>query len=146
MRVRILISRVGKATRGYDPSQDIVWLRSEIVRWIQGNLMTKWYLYSSTTYNVLVPHPHTLTYHQGFHKTAPHSRKSHRCRNSTKPILRLWFHHSSSPANARQNGPQRTPSRLERRNRGEGNPAQPTPATNYIIQLTLSTKGSRNLH
>ncbi|KAF3010007.1 hypothetical protein E8E13_011403 [Curvularia kusanoi] len=32
----------GKATRGYDPSQDIVWLRSEIVRWIQGNLMEKW--------------------------------------------------------------------------------------------------------
>ncbi|KAI9742277.1 MAG: hypothetical protein M1818_004177 [Claussenomyces sp. TS43310] len=32
----------GKATRGYDPSQDIVWLRSEIVRWIQGNLMVKW--------------------------------------------------------------------------------------------------------
>jgi ribosome-binding ATPase YchF (GTP1/OBG family) len=32
----------GKATRGYDPSQDIVWLRSEIVAWIQGNLMAKW--------------------------------------------------------------------------------------------------------
>ncbi|KAF2470049.1 P-loop containing nucleoside triphosphate hydrolase protein [Lindgomyces ingoldianus] len=32
----------GKTTRGYDPSQDIVWLRSEIVRWIQGNLMEKW--------------------------------------------------------------------------------------------------------
>ncbi|KAI9845357.1 MAG: hypothetical protein M1838_001781 [Thelocarpon superellum] len=32
----------GKATRGYDPSQDIVWLRSEIVQWIQGNLMEKW--------------------------------------------------------------------------------------------------------
>ncbi|KAL2220743.1 GTP-binding protein [Thermoascus aurantiacus ATCC 26904] len=32
----------GKATRGYDPSQDIVWLRSEIVRWVQGNLMEKW--------------------------------------------------------------------------------------------------------
>ncbi|MCJ1486155.1 hypothetical protein MMC06_006331, partial [Schaereria dolodes] len=32
----------GKATRGYDPSQDIVWLRSEIVSWIQGNLMEKW--------------------------------------------------------------------------------------------------------
>ncbi|KAI9786694.1 MAG: hypothetical protein M1816_007835 [Peltula sp. TS41687] len=32
----------GKATRGYDPSQDIVWLRSEIVRWIQGNVMEKW--------------------------------------------------------------------------------------------------------
>lgn len=32
----------GKATRGYDPSQDIVWLRGEIVRWIQGNLMEKW--------------------------------------------------------------------------------------------------------
>ncbi|KAF2838406.1 GTP-binding protein [Patellaria atrata CBS 101060] len=32
----------GKATRGYDPSEDIVWLRSEIVRWIQGNLMEKW--------------------------------------------------------------------------------------------------------
>lgn len=32
----------GKATRGYDPSQDIIWLRSEIVQWIQGNLMQKW--------------------------------------------------------------------------------------------------------
>ncbi|CAD0089008.1 unnamed protein product [Aureobasidium mustum] len=32
----------GKATRGYDPSVDIEWLRSEIVRWIQGNLMEKW--------------------------------------------------------------------------------------------------------
>lgn len=32
----------GKATRGYDPSQDIAWLRDEIVRWIQGNLMEKW--------------------------------------------------------------------------------------------------------
>lgn len=34
----------GKATRGYDPSVDIEWLRSEIVRWILGNLMQKWYL------------------------------------------------------------------------------------------------------
>ncbi|KAF2462141.1 P-loop containing nucleoside triphosphate hydrolase protein [Lineolata rhizophorae] len=32
----------GKATRGYDPSQDIVWLRTEIVQWILGNLMDKW--------------------------------------------------------------------------------------------------------
>jgi ribosome-binding ATPase YchF (GTP1/OBG family) len=32
----------GKETRGYDPSQDIVWLRSEIVQWIRGNLMQKW--------------------------------------------------------------------------------------------------------
>ncbi|KAI9764239.1 MAG: hypothetical protein M1840_008629 [Geoglossum simile] len=32
----------GKATRGYDPSQDIEWLRGEIRRWIQGNLMDKW--------------------------------------------------------------------------------------------------------
>ena len=32
----------GKATRGYDPSQDIAWLRSEIVNWILGNLMQKW--------------------------------------------------------------------------------------------------------
>ncbi|KJX97078.1 GTP-binding protein [Zymoseptoria brevis] len=32
----------GKATRGYDPSQDIVWLRSEIVSWVLGNLMQKW--------------------------------------------------------------------------------------------------------
>ncbi|KAI9845154.1 MAG: hypothetical protein M1837_005039 [Sclerophora amabilis] len=31
----------GKVTRGYDPSQDIVWLRSEIVQWIQGNLIQK---------------------------------------------------------------------------------------------------------
>ncbi|KAF7195581.1 putative GTP-binding protein [Pseudocercospora fuligena] len=32
----------GKATRGYDPSQDIAWLRSEIVNWVLGNLMQKW--------------------------------------------------------------------------------------------------------
>lgn len=32
----------GKVTRGYDPSVDIVWLRSEIVQWVLGNLMTKW--------------------------------------------------------------------------------------------------------
>ncbi|KAL4795391.1 P-loop containing nucleoside triphosphate hydrolase protein [Aspergillus venezuelensis] len=32
----------GKATRGYDPSQDIEWLYSEIVRWVLGNLMQKW--------------------------------------------------------------------------------------------------------
>jgi ribosome-binding ATPase YchF (GTP1/OBG family) len=32
----------GKATRGYDPSHDIVWLRSEIVNWVLGNLMQKW--------------------------------------------------------------------------------------------------------
>lgn len=32
----------GKATRGYDPSQDIMWLRSEIVSWVLGNLMQKW--------------------------------------------------------------------------------------------------------
>ncbi|KAJ5771376.1 uncharacterized protein N7511_003427 [Penicillium nucicola] len=32
----------GKATRGYDPSVDIEWLRSEVVRWVQGNLMEKW--------------------------------------------------------------------------------------------------------
>lgn len=33
---------IGKATRGYDPSADIEWLRSEIVRWVLGNLMQKW--------------------------------------------------------------------------------------------------------
>lgn len=32
----------GKATRGYDPAQDIVWLRGEIVSWIEGNLLDKW--------------------------------------------------------------------------------------------------------
>ena len=32
----------GKNTRGYDPSVDIAWLRSEIVAWIRGNLMMKW--------------------------------------------------------------------------------------------------------
>ncbi|KAL1960457.1 hypothetical protein VTO42DRAFT_7756 [Malbranchea cinnamomea] len=32
----------GKATRGYDPSQDIAWLKSEIVNWVLGNLMNKW--------------------------------------------------------------------------------------------------------
>lgn len=32
----------GKATRGYDPSVDIEWLRGEILRWVEGNLMEKW--------------------------------------------------------------------------------------------------------
>lgn len=32
----------GKETRGYDPSVDIAWLRSEITAWIKGNLMQKW--------------------------------------------------------------------------------------------------------
>ncbi|KAK6459897.1 P-loop containing nucleoside triphosphate hydrolase protein [Scheffersomyces coipomensis] len=32
----------GKATRGYDPLQDIEWLQDEIFRWILGNLMEKW--------------------------------------------------------------------------------------------------------
>lgn len=32
----------GKETRGYDPSVDIAWLRSEIVAWVLGNLMQKW--------------------------------------------------------------------------------------------------------
>ncbi|EME50336.1 hypothetical protein DOTSEDRAFT_145132 [Dothistroma septosporum NZE10] len=36
------IDAEGKATRGYDPHQDIAWLRSEIVNWILGNLMQKW--------------------------------------------------------------------------------------------------------
>lgn len=34
----------GKETRGYDPSKDIEWLQSEIVRWVLGNLMQKWYV------------------------------------------------------------------------------------------------------
>ncbi|RLV89705.1 putative GTP-binding protein [Spathaspora sp. JA1] len=32
----------GKATRGYDPLQDIEWLEDEIFRWILGNLMERW--------------------------------------------------------------------------------------------------------
>ena len=32
----------GKNTRGYDPSVDIAWLRSEIVQWIKGNLTERW--------------------------------------------------------------------------------------------------------
>lgn len=32
----------GKATRGYDPSADIAWLRSEVVSWVLGNLLQKW--------------------------------------------------------------------------------------------------------
>ncbi|KAI9701321.1 MAG: hypothetical protein M1820_006543 [Bogoriella megaspora] len=34
----------GKATRGYDPSQDIAWLREEMVLWILNNLMEKWFV------------------------------------------------------------------------------------------------------
>jgi hypothetical protein len=40
--VYVLILLAGKVTRGYDPSNDIVWLRGEIERWILGNLMEKW--------------------------------------------------------------------------------------------------------
>lgn len=32
----------GKATRGYDPLDDISWLQEEIFKWILGNLMEKW--------------------------------------------------------------------------------------------------------
>ena len=32
----------GKATRGYDPSVDVAWLRDEVVRWVLGNLLQKW--------------------------------------------------------------------------------------------------------
>lgn len=32
----------GKSTRGYDPSNDIVWLRTEVEKWIEGNLLQKW--------------------------------------------------------------------------------------------------------
>ena len=32
----------GKNTRGYDPSVDIAWLRSEVVQWIKGNLTERW--------------------------------------------------------------------------------------------------------
>ncbi|MDC5615377.1 50S ribosome-binding GTPase, partial [Acinetobacter baumannii] len=32
----------GKATRGYDPLQDIEWLQDEIRRWIEGNLLKRW--------------------------------------------------------------------------------------------------------
>ena len=31
----------GKETRGYDPSQDIIWLRAEIVKWIYGNIESR---------------------------------------------------------------------------------------------------------
>ncbi|KAL7663691.1 OBG-type G domain-containing protein [[Candida] zeylanoides] len=32
----------GKATRGYDPLQDIEWLQDELYQWILGNLMERW--------------------------------------------------------------------------------------------------------
>ena len=32
----------GKSTRGYDPFNDIEWLRGEIVAWVHGNLKEKW--------------------------------------------------------------------------------------------------------
>ncbi|GMG55748.1 unnamed protein product [Ambrosiozyma monospora] len=32
----------GKATRGYDPLQDIEWLQDEIRLWIEGNLQKRW--------------------------------------------------------------------------------------------------------
>lgn len=32
----------GKATRGYDPINDIEWLQDEIFRWVEGNLKEKW--------------------------------------------------------------------------------------------------------
>ena len=36
----------GKATRGYDPLQDIEWLQDEIFQWILGNLKERWGLWS----------------------------------------------------------------------------------------------------
>ena len=56
---------LGKATRGYDPSQDIVWLRSEIVRWIEGNLMEKWYVL------ILLQLLRILILWKGLHKAPP---------------------------------------------------------------------------
>ena len=47
----VLINISGKATRGYDPSVDIEWLRSEIVRWVLGNLMEKWYVCECQEWN-----------------------------------------------------------------------------------------------
>lgn len=32
----------GKATRGYDPTNDIEWLQNEIFFWVRGNLLDKW--------------------------------------------------------------------------------------------------------
>lgn len=57
----------GKATRGYDPSQDIVWLRSEIVSWIEGNLLEKWLASLRLT-----AHLQGLTSHKGLHQTSPY--------------------------------------------------------------------------
>lgn len=67
MQKNELMKGLGKATRGYDPSQDIVWLRSEIVRWIQGNLMEKWYVFSTFVDRQLPPTSSGLTfsYHRG---------------------------------------------------------------------------------
>jgi ribosome-binding ATPase YchF (GTP1/OBG family) len=36
------LTSTGKETRGYDPSEDVKWLRGEISRWVLGNLMEKW--------------------------------------------------------------------------------------------------------
>lgn len=35
-------NKEGKATRGYDPLNDIEWLQDEIRRWIEGNLQKRW--------------------------------------------------------------------------------------------------------
>ncbi|KAI9678007.1 MAG: hypothetical protein M1817_005951 [Caeruleum heppii] len=63
----------GKATRGYDPSQDIVWLRSEIVRWVLGNLMEKWFVAPHLHFHFARPEVDPY-YLQGFSQAAAYGK------------------------------------------------------------------------
>lgn len=113
----------GKETRGYDPSQDIVWLRSEIVRWVQGNLMEKWYVYSGrlfpTSFNIIcrgsIKRRHQATSVYALIPTNLQVLTRHRgkpSRNTASSIFRLRKYLTNSGSMSRPSESQRTSRRL----------------------------------
>ena len=76
---------LGKITRGYDPSQDIIWLRSEIVRWIEGNLVEKWYVGRPAGCASL-----GLIWLQGIHQTSSYGYQSVHSLNSNISGFLTW--------------------------------------------------------
>lgn len=116
----------GKATRGYDPAQDIVWLRSEITRWILGNLMDKWYVMlpesateASTDSEKGLDKTKTCCsqyvgllcpYH---HQHLTRSRRGDCRRNITGPVLRLRWQRDDNSASTGQDAAQTTLTRVD---------------------------------
>jgi hypothetical protein len=66
----LMLTHARKVTRGYDPSKDILWLRGEIVSWIRGNLMEKWFVRLAPHITVFI-----LTSCKGFYQEAAHCDK-----------------------------------------------------------------------